>query len=354
MGEEAQGARTLAQHLIRIVDDEPGLDLDPKFAGAVRPVARKLVQEGRDLSAAGLATITSSAEMAAVVAGLQLRSQDVLEFWKPLLKHCVAGSSKAPIGDLKAVSAEARAMMELLQAKASSEMRDKVLRMATEAAARTEKWLPRRPGKKGGPAATRYRPGTFLEGEDEDDDKPKVRMRPPKVKREKPESATARIFGWILTLLLIGGMGYGVWWFIQNNQPEPLPTTTFQALVPQVTDKALDGAELVLTMNPSWVDRKPEHREADMNLLLTAGARDEPTSLRIVDRTGELLARLAEDGSFTWGQATLAADQRRAEQEAALEALEEERRRPVKVDDDGKLSRPLSADEIGKEIREEE
>lgn len=354
MGEEAQGARTLVQHLIRIVDEEPGLDLDAKFAGALRPVARKLVEEGRDLSAEGLTALTSSAEMAAVVAGLHLRSKDVLEFWKPLLKHCLNGSSKAPIKDLKRVSAEARAMMELLQAKAPSEMRDKVLRMATEAAARVEKWLPRRASKKAGPAAPRYRPGTFMEGDDDDDGKPKVRVRPPPVRREKPETPLGKVFGWILTVLLIGGMGYGVVWFIQNNQPEPLPVATFTALVPQVTDKSLEGSELVLTTKPGWIDRKAEHRESDMRLLLTAGSREKPKSLRLVDRSGELLARLAEDGTFTWGAATLAADERRALDEAAIEALEIERSKPVQVDDDGKLSRPLSADELGKEIREHE
>lgn len=348
-GEEKQGARTLAQHLIRIVDEEPGLDLDVGLLGAVRPVARKLVETGRDLSPEGLARIESSGEMAAIVAGVHLRSHEVLEFWKPLLKHCLAGSSKAPVGDLKRVAAEARAMMTLLQDKAPSEMRDKVLRIATEAAARTERWLPRRASKGGGPSASRYRPGTFLEDEDEDG-KPKVRVRPPPVKREKPETPLGKILGWILTVVAVAAMAYGLFWFIANNQPEPLPVSTFTVLVAQVTDKALDGSELVLTVKPGWVDAQSEHRESDLRLLLTAGAREKPRSLRLVDRQGELLARLAEDGTFTWGAAALAADELRTEQEAALEALEIERSKPVKVEEDGKLSRPLSAEEIQREM----
>ena len=352
MVDESKGARTLAQHLVRIVDEEPDLDLDARFAGAVRPVARQLLLDKRDLTPDGLESIERSAEMAAIAAGVHLRSLDVLEFWKPLLKHCLAGSSKAPVKDLKGVSAEARALMALLQSKDPSEMRDKVLRMATDAAARVEKWLPRRKTKGGGPAATRYRPGTFMEDEDEDG-APKVRVRPLPVKREKPETPLGKVFGWILTIVAVAGMGYGVVWFIQNNKPEPLPVTTFSALVPQVTSKALEASELVLTAKPGWVDQNPQHRESDLRLLLTAGAREKPKSLRLVDRQGELLGRLSEDGVVTWGAAALAADELRAEQEAALEALEIERSRPVKVDDEGKLSRPLSAEEIQREISPE-
>jgi hypothetical protein len=352
MADQTKGARTLAQHLVRIVDEEPGLDLDARFAGAVRPVARKLLLDKRDLSPGGLLSLERSAEMAALAAGVHLRSLDVLEFWKPLLKHCLSGSSKAPVKDLKLVAAEARALMGLLQDKEPSEMRDRVLRMATESAARTEKWLPRRKSKGGGPAAPRYRPGTFLEDEEEDGT-PKVRVRPPTVKREKRETPLGKVVGWILTIAAIAGMGYGIVWFIQNNKPEPLPVTTFSALVSQVTDKVLEDSELVLTARPGWVDQNVEHRESDLRLLLTAGAREKPKSLRLVDRQGELLARLTEDGGFVWGPSALAADQLRAEQEAALEALEIERSRPVKVDDEGKLSRPLTADEINKEMREE-
>ena len=40
-----------------------------------------------------------------------IRTRDALEFWEPLLKHCRTGSSTAPVGDLRSVAAQARALL---------------------------------------------------------------------------------------------------------------------------------------------------------------------------------------------------------------------------------------------------
>jgi hypothetical protein len=354
MPDQPEGARTLAQHLIRIVNEEPGLDLDPKFAGAVRPVARKLLERGQGFAPEELAKITASAEMAAIVAGIHLRSVDVLEFYKPLLKHCLAGTSKAPVKDLRRTAAQARALMALLGEKQPSEMRDKVLLMATEAAARVEKWLPRKVSKGGGPAAPRYRPGTFHETEDEEGNPVERKAPVVRVKRERPEGPLKKIFGWLLTLVAVGGMIYGVVWFLQNNQPEPLTVDRFTALVPDVTAMVMEEREMVLIAKGAWAVKRPEHRESDLRLLFKAGDRNKPKSLRVEDPAGTLLGRLDEAGGVSWGDAALQADAVREQQEQAMEELEELRRRPATADGTGKLSRPLAAGEIPAEIEEVE
>ncbi len=337
-------ARTLEQELNRIVDEQSIDGLDAAFHGAVRPVAQALVERGASLSPESLQSLSSSAEIAAVVAAVHLRSFHILEFWGPLLKHCASGSSPAPVPDLRRAARQARVLMDLLGSRESSEMRDKVLRMATEAAARIEKWLPNKVSKGGPPAPARYRRGVF-QGDEDEDGVPRMTPRtpPPPTERVKPESPLRTFFGWVFTLLAVAAMAVGTWWFVQSQEEEPLPLSHFQSLVPHVKGKRVEGSELVLTLASTWGTQRTRDREADMWLLRSTGEREGVESLRLVDREGELLGTLGPEGSFVWGERVLEQDRARDSAEALDEAVEQN---PLGTDEDGKLLRPLRADEI--------
>ena len=344
----ADGARTLVQHLLRIATEDSVEGLDPALQTALQPVARKLVQEGHNGDIEHLKALESSPEMAAWTAAASLRSLDVVEFWQPLLKHCLTGSSTAPVADLKSASEEARALMEVVSARPAGEMRDKVLRLATEAAARVEKWIPaeRKKSKGSGPKATRFRRGTFM-GEDEDGNPIERAPIPRRVKREKPASRFRSFVGWTFTLLLVAAMAAGVVWFaMTQNKVEPMATEHYSALVKQVEGKAVEGRELVLTLAPAWVRKRPEHREADLRLLFVSGEREGATSIRAQTASGELLARIPVEGPLEWGELSLVADQARVDAEAEADAALERGELPVKIGADGKLERPLTAEEL--------
>jgi hypothetical protein len=325
MSAKRDGAKTLQQHLELIVSQERLEDLEVQFHGAVKPVAKKLLDSGNSFTLVELQKLESSAEIAAVTAGVHLRSLDVCAFWKPLLAQTSMGSSHAAIADLKAVSAEARALMALLEPRPSSEMRDKVMQLATEAAARTEKWIPDgRKKKGGGPSASRYGRGTFHDKFDADGS-PIVR----EVTRRKiirPESGLARFIAWTLTLGVLGLMGYGVYWVVQNNQPDPMTTNDYSVLVRTVQERTVEDTEAVLRMGPGWIEQKSRYRESDIRLMLTIARREALDSVRMVDGTGAMLGHLKASGALHWGPAAEAADERRAEQDRLLEEFEDAQR----------------------------
>ncbi|MCP4871379.1 MAG: hypothetical protein GY898_21935 [Proteobacteria bacterium] len=332
MSGKADGVKTLDQHLQRVVTEEFIRDLDVKFHGAVRPVAEALIRAGKTFDAEAIEQLESSREIAAVTAAVHLRSLDACAFWKPLLSQAVQGSSHAPVVDLKAVSAEARALMALLNDREASEMRDKVLLMATEAAARTEKWIPDgRKKKGGGPKAVRYGRGAFHETEDEAGNPLERAATPRKVKKVKQESAVGRFFGWVFTVAVVIGLGYGVFWFIQNNQPEPMTTDDYSRLVSGVKERTIEGSEAVLKMRPAWVEQKSRDRESDIRLMLTVAKREDLKSVRMTDAGGAMVGHLKPDGTVVWGPAAQEADVRRAEQDRLQEEFEEAQRNSKKL-----------------------
>lgn len=332
MSEKADGVKTLDQHLQCVASEEWIRDLDAKFHGAVRPVAEALVASGRTFDVAALEALDNSREIAALTAAVHVRSLDACAFWKPLLAQTVQGSSHAPVADLKAVSLEARALMAVLNERPASEMRDKVLLMATEAAARTEKWIPDgRKKKGGGPKAVRYGRGAFHGTEDEEGNPIERAATPRKVKKVKQESALGRVLGWIMTIAIVAGLGYGVFWLIQNNQPEPMTTDDYSRLVSGVKERTIDGTESVLQMRPAWVEQKSRDRESDIRLMLTVARREDLKSVRMVDAGGAMVGHLKADGTIVWGPAAVAADERRAEQDRLQEEFEEAQRKSKKL-----------------------
>ena len=324
---ENEGVGSLEQQLKKIATQSSVDGLDAAFFGAIQPVARQLLKDGRTFELKAVEALDKSPEIAAVVAAVHLRSVETEVFWKPLLATTKTGGSTAPVADLKAVSAEARALMEILNGRPSSEMRDKVLLMATEAAARVEKWIPDGRKKGGGPKAARYGRGAFHQKEDEEGNPVERAATPRRVKREKEESAIGRIFGWIFTIAVIAGLGYGVFWFIQNNQPEPMTVDEYSRLVGAVQNRTSDEKEAVLEMEPGWVQQKARDRESDLRLMLTVAKREDLTSVRMIDNDGKMLGHLRKDGTIAWGADAKAADERRAEQERLAEELEEAQRK---------------------------
>jgi len=326
------GAKTLLQQLERVATEEFLRDLDVKFHGAVRPVALELARGDRTFAPADIELMDSAPEIAAVTAAVHLRSLDVCAFWKPLLSQTVQGASHAPIADLKSVAGEARALMTVLNGRPESAMRDKVLLMATEAAARTEKWIPDgRKKKSGGPKAVRYGRGAFHGTEDEDGNAIEREATPRKRKIVKAESAVGRVFGWILTVAVVIGLGYGVFWFIQNNRPDPLTSEAYSSLVGRVLDRTIDEHEAVLKVKPAWTEQKARDRESDLRLMMTVAKREDLTSVRMVDAAGETVGRIDPEGVVVWGPPAIAADERRAEQDRLQEEFEEQQRKMKKA-----------------------
>ncbi len=345
-----EGASSLVDNLKRIATEDSIENLDAGLHRAVQPVARTLLLDGVDPTPGALTALEKSPAMAAWAAAVSLRSLDVVDFWQPLLKHCLTGSSTAPVSDLKSTSEQARALMEVVGSRPSSEMRDKVLLLATEAAARVEKWIPaeRKKGKRSGPKAARYKRGAFHE-QDEEGNPVQREATPRRVKKVKPASKIKAFFAWVFTVLVVLAMGAGVAWFaMTQNKSEPVTVESYSALVKQVEGKALEETELVITMGSVWVRKRPEHREADLRLLLTTGKREGATSIRAMTADGELLGRVPVEGPVTWGKLALTADRQRDAAEAEVMEAEDRHGVPVKQGDDGTFDRPLTAEELSK------
>ena len=112
-----------------------------------------------------------------------------------------------------------------------------------------------------------------------------------------------------------------------------------------LSPKAVEGRELVLTLAPAWVRKRPEHREADLRLLFVSGEREGATSIRAQTASGELLARIPVEGPLEWGELSLVADQARVDAEAEADAALERGELPVKIGADGPIP------QIGEAVR---
>ncbi len=340
---------SLEQQLHRIATAKMIVDLEVPYHAAARPGAESMLSREASFSTKDIALIDDPKELAAFAAALQLRAIGLLEFWEPLLASCKAGESTAPLKDLRTLSKRARATEAVLEKRKKTAARDAVLAKARDAAEQVEATLPRRGSHT---AATRYSRGAF-EPEEEDDGTIRIKPLPnPKDKPKKPESLLRKIIGWILTIALIGAMGYGVW-HVANTAPEPRNLTSFRALVFEVSDKEVDGGVLVFTMSAEWLQKSREEREADIATLAGNSDREGHDSVRYVDAQGESIALIAADGAVTWKRESLKpaemlklGDFGKREAIGVKEATTDE---PSEPEEDTPLPRPLKASEVPKD-----
>jgi len=331
---EAKGVRSLTEWLAQIFSEDQIEGLDPKFHRALREPAQKLLDVGCDFEAADIAGVDSSPEISALSAAVHLRSVEASEFWGPLLKSCHTGKSIAPLADIQSIARQADTLVGLLTQRPASPIRDEVLRLASEAAERSKKWLPRPgAGAKQDQKSTRYSRGAFEPSEDEEGNGTVRQRRPPQEPRVVPESPLRTFLGWLMTLVVLAAMVFGVWTY-STQPPEPLPVSHYQAFLPEVTTKWTEATELILTVDGGWLEKPEARRIVELQRLLEVGdGTDVYDAIRVLSQEGRVLVEMDSSGSLKWA-VDLFPDEQGSRAPAPSEAL------------DGMLKKPLRADEI--------
>jgi hypothetical protein len=344
--------RTLEEQLERIATADLIVDLESAYHQAARPGAEALLRRAATIDAKTIPSLDDPKEIAAVAAAMHLRAVDLLEFWEPLLVACKSGQSTAPLRDLRGTIKQARALEELVSGRKKTKARDAVLKKTTVAAESLEAWLPQRTVSS--TVATKYSRGAFDE-EDEDADavpgiKPPPDSKPRKVKIERPESAARKVLGWLLTILVLAGMGYGAWYVLQQQTPPARDTAYFNALVFDVAHKATDPDAVVFTMTLEWLAKPRPEREADITTLRGHLDREATTAMKVVDRKGGVLATVDAAGAVTWVRETLNAEETLKVGDVAREPIQEVEAEPepepTEVGPEGVLEKPMTAEEL--------
>jgi hypothetical protein len=298
---EAKGPGSLRDWLGRISSADSLDGLDAEFHCALRSPARELFETGELYEGQELSAIAQSAALSALSAAVHLRSLEVVAFWRPLLKHCLTGKSPAPLLDIQSTARQAQLLVDALTPRPPGPVRDEVLRLAHEAAQRTDKWLPSaREGPVRDTRATRYSRGTFERKEDEDGN---LIVRPPASPREKgpsPESPMRVALGWGMTLAAVAAMAFGVLAY-SNKPPQPLSLSHYQAFLEEAVAKRIEGTELVLTVNEHWSGKPAQERGVELlRLVGGGGSTDDYDAIRILDQEGSVIARLDSGGLPQW------------------------------------------------------
>lgn len=302
----AQGVSSLSDWLAAISQSEHLKELDPKFHRALQVPARELLSRGGEFGFSDLQQVESSPALSALSAAVHLRSLEVVEFWRPLLKSCLTGQSTAPLADLQSTSGQASLLVERLNERPASPVRDEVLRLASEAEDRTKKWLPRTSvGEARSTTVARYRRGAFERTEDEDGNAIVRLPPPPEEMGPPPESGLRSAAGWLMTAAAIAAMAFGAWTY-SSQIPEPLPLSHYQAFLAETVEKKIVGTELVLVVNEDWSEKTEARRAAELQRLLGGGGTTEPyEAIRVSDEQGIVLARMEPPGGPEWFAALL-------------------------------------------------
>lgn len=322
---------SLVDWLVRIAESDSIDELDEQFHRALRNPAAALATSERSLSPAEIAEIEASPELAALSGAVHLRSLEALEFWRPLLKHCMTGKSLAPVDDLQRIQKEASTLVSRLELRPPSPIRDEVLRLARDSEERVRRWLPSRDSRSTVPsAATRYSRGAF-EKLDEDGN-PIERPPMPEDEGPPPESAVRRVLGWGLTAAVVFALGWAVW-MKASEEPKAPPLSHYQAFISEITERSIADGELGLTVGSSWTAKPKEVRGKELHRLLKSGEDSGRfRAIRVLDGAGTAIVTIEASSPPDWLT------------EADNPERKVERSKPLI--EDGQLARPLRPDEI--------
>ena len=338
-----EGTASLQDWLLRIAEAEDIADLDSSLHKAVRLHAQALHETGGSFGTAEIVGMESSAQLSALSAALHLRSLDVVSFWGPLLKHCLTGRSMAPLSDLQDTVQQAHALASVIGERPAGPVRDEVLRLATEAGERLEKWLPKATSADSPKAATRYSRGTFERSEDEDGNPIERAPEVPEKRGKPPESKLQSVLGWLLTLGVVAGLGAAVWMFSQKEPPPPT-LGDYQSAVSTVQGEQVQDTQLVLTMDDSWISASREDRLADLKRLWGLVGTDGPLeSIRVEAADGSMMAIHERGSDPDWGEERLRADQLGDRDDFSAPEADGDEETPTPA---GQLARPLTAEEV--------
>jgi hypothetical protein len=332
--ELGDGVPPLESFLERIASDFPVEGIEPAVQQAGRPAARALLDRKQSLRPKALSQLNDAPELAILAAALDLRSQDLVDFWMPVLEGLKEGKSLGPLKDFKQTHAQAVAVAEAIERRPNSTKRQVVLSWAKEAVVRLEIWLPR-DGPAGRRKPTRYARGAFA-GEEDEDGNPvhKAQAAPPPA--EVKESRGAAILGWTGVVLVIALMAGGAWFALQNMNP-PKEVGWYQTFVPAVIDKRIEGRELVFVMSDAWALQPIGKQLTDARELEELARTERFKALRFDDTTGTWFLKLGADGGVTRAKPGV----KPAAPAATPPPIE-----PEAPTTDGTLDRPLTADEI--------
>lgn len=300
---EADGPDTLIQWIDRLAGGEAVENLDPRLRAAIAPAAAALSERDPRLRPSDIEAMDDAAELSAVVAALDLRSRELVEFWAPLLDAYREGRSRAPHRDLNGTLIRAESAARALESRKPSVSRDRILAIALGAVARLAEHVPSAL-RDAPPEPTRYGRGAFLDEDDPDISSARFLPSAPDPKPPKGRGLLTAL-GVVLVLGLLAGGSWLAW----RQVHAPQDADWYRVFVKEVVAKRRDGGQLVIAVDERWVAKLRGDRVRDARELEEAGQRELIRSVLIVDEEGTPLLRLAEDGGVEFGRELLKASE---------------------------------------------
>jgi hypothetical protein len=283
--DSAPEPRPLADIVGLLAGPEPLPPMDTATRARLRLGSAALLQGG-PLSLERLGATEDAEQLAAAVSALQIRADLIFAFWKPLLALSREARTSAPVGDLEALRAEARAVLVAVARLPDPESAHRLDAAARAIVERASGALPSEEARAAVRAESQARMAAVA---------PKPNRR---TKEAGPKEGTgnAAVLGGVLVLLLVVGAALRL-----GNAPqqEGMDLGDVQAVLPEARTARFYGQTLEIEVESAWRGRTRGIREDQVRALFDIADRPPFERVGLRDRHGWILS-IEPGGRVNW------------------------------------------------------